>query len=37
MRDAVFAAVTANNRVQLRLSRADRQALEKALDRLLSD
>ena len=37
MRDAVFEAVTANNRVQLRLSRADREALEKALDRLLAD
>jgi DNA-binding MarR family transcriptional regulator len=35
MRDDVYAAVTANNRVQLRLSRADREALDKVLERLI--
>jgi len=36
-RDQVFEAVTANNRVQLRLGRADRDALDRALTRLGSD
>jgi hypothetical protein len=37
MRDSVFEAVTANNRVHLRLSRTERDALDKALQRLLPD
>jgi DNA-binding MarR family transcriptional regulator len=37
MRNSVFEAVTANNRVQLRLSRAEREALDRALQRLLPD
>ena len=37
MRDSVFEAVTANNRVQLRLSRTEREALDKALQCLLPE
>jgi DNA-binding MarR family transcriptional regulator len=37
MRARVFEAVTANNRVQLRLSRAERATLEKVLGSLLAD
>lgn len=37
MRDDVYTAVTANNRVQLRLSRADREALDKVLERLIPE
>jgi DNA-binding MarR family transcriptional regulator len=37
MRDSVFEAVTANNRVQLRLSRTERASLDKALQSLLPE
>jgi DNA-binding MarR family transcriptional regulator len=37
MRDSVFEAVTANNRVQLRLSLAERSALDTTLGRLLPE
>jgi DNA-binding MarR family transcriptional regulator len=37
MRDDIYAAVTANNRVHLSLSRTDRVALRKALEHLVAD